>query len=737
MASPDLRARLHALGFADARILDDHLSDPHNGAQCSALFESGGKRFIYKPRSPETDIAWADFLAAMEAVLDMPMPGAVRPLPLPADGCTIVPCIENRDAGSATGIAEYYRRCGALLALCMLLGSRDLHMENIIADGRMPCVVDVETLLSATVRNAPADAAALCRSLAATHLLPDWMADANGENQDVGGLSAVGQNLPRLNGKPVPPQLYTEEILLGFRETCLAILRRRDAVMAHLDAFATVPLRWMLRPTALYQRFLNQLDALETQAQRLDSLQRLRIAYRSSGAAFEEKMRRACESEIAALLKGDIPHFFCLGSERCLRDADGIAAEDYFVLSPVEAARQRLEALSAGDLPSMEALIRQNLRCASAQITAAPICTAMEAFRLLEAQAIDAIPCSWMGLSLDHRNEACFQSIGFNLYSGLTGVLVFYAALYEAGGSAEVRETLQRRYAPYRQRFIESHHPLKASAATLSLSDGLAGHILALDYCARCTGDGRFREDAARLLTRFRFDGFSDFSTWDVYGGAAGLLVALPRLRGLGMENRLKEIAGQLGEELRKVQPALTGFGHGAAGLALALAAAQYLGGGDFRAESLRLLNWENQYYDEAKANWRDLRSPNQPAFMHGICSGAPGIGLARMQMLEYCADPAIRSICLRDIDRVRAALAYAKPLSRDCLCCGNAARIEAERCLSGETRSSALNTVPVLMHPLGTDDFPAGLMQGWSGIGYALARSMPASVHSLFYSRA
>jgi len=42
-----------------------------------------------------------------------------------------------------------------------------------------------------------------------------------------------------------------------------------------------------------------------------------------------------CESEMAAVLRGDIPYFFCYGDDRCLRDASGVAAEDYFALSPL------------------------------------------------------------------------------------------------------------------------------------------------------------------------------------------------------------------------------------------------------------------------------------------------------------------------------------------------------------------------------------------------------------------
>ena len=119
---------------------------------------------------------------------------------------------------------------------------------------------------------------------------------------------------------------------------------------------------------------------------------------------------------------------------------------------------------------------------------------------------------------------------------------------------------------------------------------------------------------------------------------------------------------------------------------------------------------------------------------MKGFCSGAPGIGLARKQMLEYTGNRQIRRICEKDVLRARTFLKnQIAPLRRDSLCCGNVAMIEAERSLTGCMAGNRLNVAPVLVHMLVTDDFPVGLFQGWAGVGYALVRQMEASKSSLF----
>jgi len=119
---------------------------------------------------------------------------------------------------------------------------------------------------------------------------------------------------------------------------------------------------------------------------------------------------------------------------------------------------------------------------------------------------------------------------------------------------------------------------------------------------------------------------------------------------------------------------------------------------------------------------------------MNGLCAGAPGIGLARLQMLQYVDDSAICQICRQDVDRVRSYLAHRmRPLRRDTLCCGNAAQIEAEWALTGGIARTQMHQPPVLYHPLATNDFVAGLFQGWAGVGYALTRCLPGARSSLF----
>lgn len=407
--------------------------------------------------------------------------------------------------------------------------------------------------------------------------------------------------------------------------------------------------------------------------------------------------------------------------------------EDYFELSPVEHARKRLAMMNEQDMIDQKRIIAQSLQTVNPEIHSETVSSARAVYDLLETHAIDSNPCGWVGLDMDNRGRAFFQSIGFDLYDGLLGVLCFYAALYEATGDETIRSALEKRYAPYRSLYVTGGS-VPARADTVNLTHGLGGHILALTYISRCLGDVRFIKDAVKLFRRFDFHGDFDFADSDVYGGAAGLLIALPALLGQGIDGELRAAAAQFADGISRQEPSLTGFGHGAAGIAAALACAQtVLDARRYEADILRILRAENALYDADACNWPDLRDPEKHGFMHGLCAGVPGIGLARKMMLQQNIGEEIRAICIADIEKVKAYYEQPRVLKRDSLCCGNAARIACERGTLGRIPQSALNAEPVFYHPLNTNDFPAGLMQGWAGVGYALVRSLPESKSDLF----
>ena len=119
----------------------------------------------------------------------------------------------------------------------------------------------------------------------------------------------------------------------------------------------------------------------------------------------------------------------------------------------------------------------------------------------------------------------------------------------------------------------------------------------------------------------------------------------------------------------------ISGGGHGLAGIAEALyAAAETLDEPKFAEAGAEAIAFEREIYAEKYGTWPDLRSYPPEGFMHGYCSGAPGIGImaTRIQRAGFS------SADIEKVAKLAAKSADHLPLNaRDHLCCGNSAVVE------------------------------------------------------------
>jgi lantibiotic modifying enzyme len=256
-------------------------------------------------------------------------------------------------------------------------------------------------------------------------------------------------------------------------------------------------------------------------------------------------------------------------------------------------------------------------------------------------------------------------------------------------------------------------------------------------------------ERAAALITP---DRIAADQTFDVVGGAAGALLGLCALAEAGAEHQIRERAVACGRHLLATRTPsaagyrawaapdgklLTGFSHGAAGIAYALLRLHALSGDPELLEAAReAIAYERSVFSLAAGNWPDFRPDDGPAFPSQWCHGAAGIGLARLGGLAVLDSPAIRQ-------DIAAALETTHQLGlarRDNLCCGNLGRVDilvaaGQRLARPELLDLASRRAATvvdraeraggyLLHPLlPRSVYSFGLFQGTAGIGYALLR--------------
>ena len=128
---------------------------------------------------------------------------------------------------------------------------------------------------------------------------------------------------------------------------------------------------------------------------------------------------------------------------------------------------------------------------------------------------------------------------------------------------------------------------------------------------------------------------------------------------------------------------------------------------------------------------------------MHGLCSGAPGIGLA----LLACRESGLGSAELdADLERAKRCCLGRRPLYRDHLCCGNSASVDFLLTLP-DGREHAGRLLAFMLEraeakggfnylPEGARSAPAPeLFYGAAGVGYELLRyALPGKLPSLLF---
>jgi lantibiotic modifying enzyme len=180
----------------------------------------------------------------------------------------------------------------------------------------------------------------------------------------------------------------------------------------------------------------------------------------------------------------------------------------------------------------------------------------------------------------------------------------------------------------------------------------------------------------------------------------------------------------------------LTGFSHGAAGIAYALLRLSSATGDPvYRSAAAEAIAYEDELFEPTLENWPDLRE-EEAGYKVNWCHGAPGIGLARLGGLDEIDTDSVR----RDIDAAVRTTLRTDLDAPDHLCCGNLGRAdlllvagerlerpdlteqarERAREIAGRAQAvggfSLHSSLPRRVHM-------CGFFMGMSGVGYQLLR--------------
>jgi type 2 lantibiotic biosynthesis protein LanM len=593
------------------------LGDPHRGGRTvQRLVFEDGREAIYKPRPIDMERGFQSFVRWLNDAGFAPELAAVEALAFGNWGWAKV--VEAKPCADLAGVQRYFRRQGANLALAYLLGAVDLHFENVIASGEHPILVDLETLFhpfpaSPGRRGASRVAgAALDDSVLRTLLLPvvvEDEPDAEGERRRtdpsalgyegaIEGMAYVAEGweaegadsmrlgkvaaampaatcLPELDGKRVPAQGFSGEIVGGFSDAYDFLSRRREALLSEtgpLEGFRRGLARRVLRPTASYVRLLEQSwhPRLSQDERLLETWLEGRLAALPPASPLPARRVRA---EIAALKQGDVPYFLRrTGSDGPWRAHRARIAE----LSPVDKARQAWIARTC--LASFEA----SLPAPAVRTSDAPVKAAIERAaravgdQLCHLAFLDGRGASWLFPNVESAERLAPATTGFDLYDGLAGIGLFLTGLAARTGEARFEEMSRKAFFEARSIW----RGLPRERALIGGYDGAGGLAWALAVAGRLSGRRAWRRvwlgAAVEVVEAHAPLAVSD-AALDLIAGRAGLLLAGVGVARMAGRPELLQMLKPTVASLRKAElPPMreAGLAHGRAGIGFAVARA-------------------------------------------------------------------------------------------------------------------------------------------------------------------
>ena len=519
--------------------------------------------------------------------------------------------------------------------------------------------------------------------------MPGWLG-LNSDGMMAGRSSQACElptSLPVDLGSPQRLTDFIEQLCDGFALQLQEAIRLRSPLQQALARFSGQPRRLVARATRLY--FTIQRQMLEPASLRSAVAHGLKLEQlsRSFVLASEKPLNWPMfRAELLQMERLDIPFFEHLIDGEELPLPEGLAPiPEFMKASGLAAAERRLQELDGVEIAFQQQLIRGAIAArhlktnqqpgeagtgagaTESQPGTAPGLALLaadvyrqEAFRLGDELWSAAIRDrkgrpEWLGMDLGADGESFhFGLIGNSLYSGASGIALLFARLALASPDpAAAAHWRERAWSCFEglAELAERNSNDQLFRLMRDLPYGISGSggiLLALLVLSQAGID-----DAAHLGTlmveQLRPERLMADEGIDVIGGVTGLIGPLLRL---GTPQALA-LATSCGERLLALQletggwssgggpasqrkPALTGFSHGAAGMAAALARlAQATGQPRFAEAARRAVAYERSVFVRDQGNWPDFRTNSEPSdFMLSWCHGAPGILLSR-QLLQ------------------------------------------------------------------------------------------------------
>jgi type 2 lantibiotic biosynthesis protein LanM len=569
---------------------------------------SSGFEIVYKPHTLGVDTHYAALLNWLNERGCSPQFRVLKIINRPTHGWTEF--IHAKGCETADEVNRFYQRQGAHLALLYMLEATDFHLENLIACGEHPMMVDLEALFhprTAYADNIERNSNLLAQekmglSVLRVGLLPQkaWVGAKGEEGVDLSGLGGApgqltpigvltwenmgtdemravrkrleipaSQNRPNLNGRDVNALDHTGAIIEGFTTTYELLIKHRDELISEASpvrAFAGDEVRAVLRPTRIYATLLNESyhpDVLRHAFDRDRLFDRLWV-----GLDQTPDMIRVVQSETHDLSLGDIPLFSTRPDSTNIWSSTEELIPDFFRETSWSAVQRRLQQLDMDDLARQVWFIRASLTTLTlgqgqdsyTGTHLQPVALPADGERLIAAaRAVGdrlhwlAIReegiAAWIGVTLVNEKFWTLTPLGGDLYGGATGIALYLAYLGDITGEEKYTELARVVIKSFADQLSQLRTQGEALNGSVGGFGGWGGIIYTFTHAGVLWNDSYLLDEAERLADQLPAVIEQD-TTLDIIGGVAGGLCALLALYRVRPSARVLEVATLCGDKL-------------------------------------------------------------------------------------------------------------------------------------------------------------------------------------------
>lgn len=683
--------------------------DSHAGGHTVARLVFEGGTVMYKPRSLQIDAALDRFLAQLfgdEAT-------RIRvPAVLECGDYGWAAYAKHRYCADDGELHTFYRGLGHWLAVLRLLGGTDIHLENLIAVGPVPVVVDIESLfarLHASASSSYGDAHDLAlglihRSVLRTGIVPFRASTPGFDNVDFSAAGSLPGEQPRIHAPVIDGEGTTEarvkiidvdveaaqnhpsprpELPRFWDDICHAFLaaterlRRLDVegrLVPLIEMFIGTRARDIRRPTKTYVDIARMLWHPASLHDEATALEKARDLFVRNAAVMPIAPSSAEEiaGELDDLCHGDVPVFTAplvrarveatLADWRAMRiDLEEMAIRTALVVTELNHRIDgpgRLDDRVLASHPHAERFDARRRQLAAETV---------ERLLRLAVHGNDG-SVTWIAPGVSHSGWHV-QPLRSDLYAGLGGVAVALAGYRHevAYGRADTVDGVE----PALEGVLQVLHAMAEDERNIG---GFAGHGGCIWYWLALHDLLRQPELLARAVQcgeAIERGGVEADRYLDIIDGTAGAIVPLLGLAEATGDRRWLNLAARAGLHLESLAVVdargarwpteafadpIGGFAHGATGIGWALARLALAGAGSeaanerWRALAQATFAFQDSLFDSVIGNWRERVAGD--GNIHTWCGGSVGIGLAAIDLYARGGD----AQHLRDLHRAVTA---------------------------------------------------------------------------------